>query len=65
MLKRSALYLPKILKLFQDDKLGKMTSNIIQGYSGALIGLADIQEYYDFHPKDISNGIFKWKSDVL
>ena len=60
ILKRTATYIPKLLQTVPDKDMENYAPFLTQAYTASLIGLADIQEYYDLNPKDIAEGILKF-----
>lgn len=65
VLVRIAKNVPKFLSIIPNHDLKKAARFASEAYTGGLYALADIQEYYDLEPIDISNGIIKSNSDVL
>ena len=65
VLKRISKYLPKLLGIIPNNNLKNALRFVPEAYVGGLTALADIQEYFNLDPTDISNGIIEYNSDVL
>ena len=63
--RRIAKKVPKFLGIIPNRDLKNALKFVSQAYLRGLSALADIQEYHDLDPIDISNGIIKSNSDVL
>ena len=64
LLKRATIYIPKLLKIIPDDQLRQKLPSLGESYTGAMIGIADIQEYYDLDPLEIAKGKIKFDGPI-
>ena len=65
LLKRTAKYLPSLLKILPNQQLMKYLPYLTKSFNAAKFGLADIQEYYDLEPLQMANGLVQFKNQLF